>query len=281
MSAMDPDLITPYDLSPAQCADLQALVDRCSAAEGLDLPIQIEPGPAGDLVLCAVAGQLVGLAQVRRFADAEICLCVDPLWRRRGFGRALLEAAAALGQPSERTILVADLAGATGPAFAAAVGARPLFAEHRLSLDFARVPAPPPPIAGLTLRQATPADLQALVLPIAAAFGDPRALVERFIEQRMAQPGQRFLLAEIHGQSVGALRLSPDDRWIYLNAFAVLPSRQGQGIGRRILLQTIDLLRAEGEQRIRIEVESDNPRARHLYEACGFVADATFQYYRL
>lgn len=278
---MHPDLITPDVIAPAQCADMQALVDCCNAAEGLDLPIQLEPGPAGDLVLCTVAGQLVGLAQVRRFADAEICLCVDPLWRRRGFGRALLEAAAALGQPSERTLLVADLAGASGPAFVLAVGARPLFAEHRLRLDFARVPAPPPPVTGLTVRQAGPADIAALVLPIAAAFGDPRSLVERFIAQRMAQPGQRFLLAEINGQPVGALRLSPDDGWIAINAFAVLPSRQGQGVGRRMLLQTIDRLRAEGQERIRIEAETDNPRARHLYEACGFVVDATFQYYQL
>lgn len=278
---MHPDLITPYEIAPALCVDLRALVERCNAAEGLDLPIQLEPGPAGDLVLCCVAGQLVGLAQVRRFADAEVCLCVDLPWRRRGFGRALLEAAAALGQPSERTVLVADLAGAAGPAFAAAVGARPLFAEQRLSLDFARVPPAPPPLAGLTVRQAGPGDLAALVLPIAAAFGDPRALVERFVAQRLAQPGQRFLLAEIAGQPVGALRLSPDGGWVYINAFAVLPSRQGQGIGRRMLLRTIDLLRAEGEERIRIEVESDNPRARHLYAACGFVADATFQYYQL
>ena len=57
---------------------------------------------------------------------------------------------------------------------------------------------------------------------------------------------------------------------INVHDLAVLPSRRGQGIGRRLLAAVEQKARALGCCKLTLEVQEDNRRARRLYEAIGF-----------
>jgi ribosomal protein S18 acetylase RimI-like enzyme len=53
-------------------------------------------------------------------------------------------------------------------------------------------------------------------------------------------------------------------------SIAVIASRRGQGIGRRLLLDLIEASVAEGYLALSLSVAENNP-ARRLYESTGFV----------
>ena len=57
---------------------------------------------------------------------------------------------------------------------------------------------------------------------------------------------------------------------INVHDLAVLPSRRGQGIGRRLLAAVEQKARALGCCKLTLEVQEDNRRARRLYETVGF-----------
>lgn len=259
---------------------VSALVQRCNRAERLDLPITVEVHPLQHLLLVHLDGELAGVATVSYAATAEICLCVDPACRRLGIGRRLALNAQrhAMARNPTPPLFVSDLAAASGRAFASALGFQQRFAEHRMNLDLNAVPSLPAPLPGLAIRPAQTTDARAMIAILAAAFNDPPAMVERFVTERLALPHHRFLIATIETQPVGILRLVREDGWIYITTFGVLPTRHGQGIGRFMLLYTIELLRNCGEGAIRIEVETENKAAYGLYRACGFCRTHTFTY---
>nr|WP_255604404.1 GNAT family N-acetyltransferase [Oscillochloris sp. ZM17-4] len=230
-----------------------------------------------------IDGDLAGVAQVGHGPESEICLCVDPARRRRGAGRALVTAArghvAARGAGD--ILLVSDTTAESGPAFAESLGAQLSFAEHRMDLDLAAVPAAPVPMPDLDIRPAHGGDAPAIAAVLVAAFGDPPAMVERFVAERIVSRSHRFLLGELVGRPAGTLRLIVDDGWTYVSTFGVLPALHGRGVGRRMLLHTIGLLLADGQRAVRIEVDTTNASAIGLYESCGFRRGRTFAYHRL
>lgn len=65
-------------------------------------------------------------------------------------------------------------------------------------------------------------------------------------------------------------KLDTKMRDIYVCDFYVFPAEQGKGYGK----QAIRLLEKEaaktGVQQIKLRVAANNPRARNLYDACGF-----------
>lgn len=65
----------------------------------------------------------------------------------------------------------------------------------------------------------------------------------------------------------------------YIGGFGVSAKFQNQGLGSKILTETIETLREEGFKRIELIVESDNPRAIRLYEKLGFKIEGTHKGY--
>ena len=100
----------------------------------------------------------------------------------------------------------------------------------------------------LQLRPATAADAPAIARCVEAAYS-------RYIERIGEPPGpmlddyrqvvrdHRVFVAEGGGEIAGAVVLIEKGGTILLDNVAVLPSRQGEGVGRRLML------RAEGEAR--------------------------------
>ena len=64
-----------------------------------------------------------------------------------------------------------------------------------------------------------------------------------------------------------------------IHHFAVLPARQGKGLGRRLLRATLERMKDCGALRCLLEVRASNVAARRLYEACHFQLDGVRKNY--
>ena len=110
----------------------------------------------------------------------------------------------------------------------------------------------------LQLRHETPDDTSAIEAVTVAAFADAphTSHTEQFIVRALRDASELTLsiVAEEQGQVVGHVALSPvtiTDRnghkaegWYGLGPISVLPQRQGQGIGSRLMEQALSELRA-------------------------------------
>lgn len=110
----------------------------------------------------------------------------------------------------------------------------------------------------LQLRHETPDDISAIEAITVAAFADAphTSHTEQFIVHALRAANELTLsiVAEEHGQVVGHVALSPvtitdnhgrrAEGWYGLGPISVLPQRQGQGIGSRLMEQALSELRA-------------------------------------
>lgn len=111
----------------------------------------------------------------------------------------------------------------------------------------------------IRLRHETPDDIAAIEAVTMAAFANAphTSHTEQFIVRALRAANELTLsiVADEHGQIVGHLALSPvaitDDHghktegWYGLGPISVLPARQGQGIGSRLMQQALAELRTQ------------------------------------
>lgn len=113
-------------------------------------------------------------------------------------------------------------------------------------------------------------DAEALASLHASTFRMPwdAAEFERLLSVRLS----RGLAATDgpQGRVVGFILLSGVSPEIEILSIAVEPSRQGQGIARKLLERAFGQLAAEGFQTVFLEVEQGNTAALRLYARTGF-----------
>jgi ribosomal protein S18 acetylase RimI-like enzyme len=224
------------------------------------------------------ADRLVGFLGLYGFGapTVELAGMVDPQSRRQRIGSALLDAAQPLTreQGYERVLLVVPRASEGGAALAVRRKGRLEHSEYAMVLT--GEPADEPAGPRITVRDAAEADAEFVLALLDDGFGfrpDPASL--------LAAPGTRTVIVEAGGEPVGTARLtlSADGGAVY--GFVVVPERRGQGIGRRALGEFCRSLRAQGADRVRLEVAVENERALGLYTSVGFEPVTTEDYYEL
>lgn len=136
-------------------------------------------------------------------------------------------------------------------------------------------------VAGLILRSAVEADIEAISLIKAAAYWsnfndlEPgshdhpgyEALALAAAKSEAIEVWPNTIVAEIDNQPVGVciLEFNP----ALLSGLWVLPEMHGKGIGSRLIQEAIIRFKAAGKKLITIEVHPRNPAVR-LYERHGF-----------
>src|SRR5437868_13417023 len=101
---------------------------------------------------------------------------------------------------------------------------------------------------------------------IEIAEGDDKESVVRFLRRN---PGLSRIAVD--GSKVVAVSLCGDDgRRGHIYHLAVDPKYQGLGLGRRLVQECFDRLRALGIQRAIILVANDNSRGREFWQRCGW-----------
>lgn len=279
-------LVARVTLSAEEAAAAEALRQVCNAFEGLDLKLEPEMlresgGSAQCAFLYYADSALVGACTLDGGRDIEICGMVHPEHRRKGIGRAMLEAALeeCRSRNCTKVLVICEDASATGRAFVAATGGRREFAEHRMELGASWSRGRHD--ERLALRRAGPQDVDAIARVAAAAFHDPMDFVRQRTQADMMDPNGRLYLATYDEAPVGTLKVFATETAAGIYGFAVAPERQGQGIGRDMLTRIIEAVQAEGYARITLEVLTDNARALALYRSTGFRIVTTYGYYAL
>lgn len=89
------------------------------------------------------------------------------------------------------------------------------------------------------------------------------------IRQTLRNGGKLICALEAE-KVVGTSWLTQDGRRVYIHHMAVHPTRQGLGIGRRLLRASLEAAAALGLQ-AKLEVHRDNAAAIRIYHDAGFV----------
>jgi GNAT superfamily N-acetyltransferase len=134
--------------------------------------------------------------------------------------------------------------------------------------DFAPVPAP----AGVSIREAGPADLDAVLGVDATAFGADPDVERRWLEPHLGADRVDVALATLDGEPAGTgYAVRTDDRagpCVYVAGVAVLPRARRRGVGAALSSWLLERgLRAGAEL---AHLHADSPDAARVYARLGF-----------
>jgi RimJ/RimL family protein N-acetyltransferase len=142
------------------------------------------------------------------------------------------------------------------------------------------VTGPPPARPAVTVREATLADVDALVDILVEVAGEGRWIgteapvdIERR-RRRMVEDVERadaiVLVAEVDGAPVGELGLHLARYGVADLGMAVAAGWRGRGVGAALLAEAVERARASGAHKIALQVWPHNAAAIALYERFGF-----------
>jgi aminoglycoside 6'-N-acetyltransferase len=234
-----------------------------------------------------------GSARIKRVV-VDLGLSVDPDWRGRGVGTALMRAAEAWAAERGAERMVLDLA-------AANTGARRLYERlgyevDAIAMDKAIEPDPAavdprglvrnadgevvPTLVGegLTLRPLRPSDREALVEvlrdPSVTAIWDSRGAEHSTDELLSGDANWTVWVIEVDGELAGSIQAAENDDEDYKSAgidIFMSTRFQGRGLGteavRTLARYLIDI---RGHHRLTIDPAASNARAIRTYEKVGF-----------
>lgn len=131
----------------------------------------------------------------------------------------------------------------------------------------------------MTIRHATPADLDAIMLLETSTFTTD-AWSRGTMEAELAGPHGYYLA--IDGDAPGAplagyagLLAPAGSGQGDIQTIAVAPDARRRGLGRALMVELLDEARRRGADEVFLEVRADNPNAEALYLSLGFEQIAT------
>ena len=276
-------VVQKNSLTKTELGKVERLKAQCNRHEGLDLYLYLDPADAPNHFLYYAGEELIGAATIQDGKEPEIYGMVHPNHRLRGVGRLLLDAVKAECQKRgyDNLLLVGEEASVSGKSFAAAIGAKHRFSEHGMVLNPAAIDRGRPRPTSLQLRSADTGDLETIAKIKSVSFGKPENEALQETVQMHQATDRVYYIGWLGDEAVGILRVGRYRDSADITAFAVLPEHRGRGYGRGMLLDSVDLLLAEGWGRITIDVETENDNALGLYLSCGFEVVKTYNFYDL
>jgi mycothiol synthase len=275
------------EVDPPTAEALRGLWARAADTDGVGavseaFRLAVGPPRAGVVHLLRFGddGALAGYAQVAEAGtpDAVAELVVDPAARRRGHGRALLDAALAEGA---RSVWAHGLLPAA-EALARAAGLSMTRSLHLMRRPLSDADAADPELPpGLSVRAFEPGrDDEAWVRLNAAAFArhpEQGRLTVADLHDRMAQPwfdpaGLLLVVDDATGDLVAFhwTKVEPGTRTGEVYVVGVDPAQQGRGLGGPLTRLGLAHLARLGLAEVELYVDGDNTAARRTYERLGF-----------
>lgn len=112
--------------------------------------------------------------------------------------------------------------------------------------------------------------MQAAFAPYTAAIGRPAAPLTQDYRAPI-NCGEVYVLDDGAGELVGVAVFHRETRCLFLDVLAVLPERQGRGVGGRLLKAVEDRAALEGCDEVRLYTNAVMEMSLMFYEARGYV----------
>ncbi len=127
---------------------------------------------------------------------------------------------------------------------------------------------------GIHIRPFQPADeLGVVALWQACGLRRPQNDPRKDIARKLKVNPEWFLVAEAGGQVVGTVMAGYEGHRGWINYLAVEPARQRGGLGRALMAEAEQRLRAAGCPKINLLVRTDNTGVIAFYRRLGFAVD--------
>jgi len=215
--------------------------------------------------------------------EAEVIACTLPDFRKKGYFQILFhEMEAELKRRKVSSVLlVCDHNSSEGRAVAEKMGAVHEYSEFLLK--YKNVLAPTPEInPEIRLKKAEDGDKARLIEINSEAFDssieESAGILEEFLKSDRRQ------LFSIFKKDIltGMIGIYLESDRAYIHGFCIHKSFRGQGTGRQVLAETVQICREKyPEKSVELEVHAQNESALGLYKSTGFQILAEFRYYRL
>ncbi|GHO46538.1 GNAT family N-acetyltransferase [Ktedonospora formicarum] len=286
MSQVEPHTIIKEEITKADHASVRDLLSICEQHDGQGIPINLETlndGPGNGLLYYRDA-VLVGVAFIFSMDTIETIGSVHPSYRRQGIGSELLKALKAYSQSQNKQGLTLMCSNALpgGEEFARHFDAEYCFSEYHMELQLPLNGQPTTKDNALSLRQAEPSEASLVTDISAQAFGDDPNDFGPWIQQAILKPGRRFFFVRHHDNIIGVISaVQEDEQSADITTFGILPAYRKRGYGRQVLTHMVEMLLAEGWQKIALDVETENSNALTLYQSCGFQQARVYSYHNI
>ena len=237
--------------------------------------------PLEALIAIDESGRAIGFAELSIRPYAEGCATervaylegwyVEPDWRRRGVGRALVDAAGRWAERQGCTEFGSDavIDNADSARAHAALGFDEVVQVRCFRKAIRQVPRDSSGAANVEIREAAPDDVWKLREEI------KRGLMTFNVEQAGPENYQELAIAarDVSGRLVGGLYGNTAWRWLFVDLLWVDTPFRRQGLGRRLL--RAGEAAARGRGCIRVYLDTIDFQARPFYEREGYTVFGT------
>lgn len=212
--------------------------------------------------------------------EAELSAITLPEQRGMGYFSALL--ACALQELEHYHIpdlLFVTRPSAADPELMRHLGACYDFSEYVMMLEKSEWQGPDA-YQEIRLVRAEWKNLDALVRISVAAFGDSGEDARSMAEKSLLSGSREGFAAEYNEKLIGMAYVNYEEEAPCIFGFAIDPEFQGRRLGTHFLNRIIEHVFSKGVSAIKLEVDSKNDHALHVYQRLGFSVVSGYDYYR-
>ncbi|MFA5960680.1 MAG: GNAT family N-acetyltransferase [Tatlockia sp.] len=272
-------------LDATQLQALMRLTKACREQDGALpslYPHILEQKRQADSNLLFYAGdQLVGFLSCYFFyTDAcEISVLVDPLYRKQGIAKQLLEASLPLLAAKQMERLIFSTPATQNEAWLSHLGFVYTNSEYQMQRNSYE------PILlsrdRLETKKGSNADIETLCTIDALCFEKAQAdMIARF-NSILDNHNYTLLIALQQGNPIGKAHIRWEEDSAILSDIAIIPTHQRQGLGSELLANCINHALTCGKTRLTLDVETSNQNALKLYLRHGFKTINAVDYWEI
>ncbi|MCO7176204.1 GNAT family N-acetyltransferase [Sporolactobacillus kofuensis] len=269
--------------------EIRALENECAQADGClyltDLDDSINRHKTmNHTFLCYEKHRLIAFLHLfaPTSSEAELSAFTLPEYRRNGYFSALL--LRTLEELNDYHI--PDLLFVSQPKYPENriirhYGAIHDFSEYVMSLELKNDTKQHQSKSGLEIKEQRIDDLQQLIDVNVSAFEDGREEAQHLIEMTLLSSNRQGYSATMNGEIIGVCNVRFDGIEAFLFGLGIHKDWQGKGVGFSFLGMILEQLLSSHAKIVKLEVESRNEAAFHLYQKFGFTPNETINYDRV
>ncbi len=276
-------------LSPSDLQQIKSFADYCANIDDLKIKIYwhiLENRMTLEFndFFYYMDGNIVGYLSLYTFEtdEAEMSALVHPNYRREGIFKKLLgEALLELKQRHiSQCVWIRPHRSVITPEYLAAKDGRYTFSQVEMVAKNEPVLKNLPDIH---LQQAVRQDVVTLAeigsICFSSSFSETH---QRFLENMNEKNRLAWIASIPGGENIGKIHVRCDeDNSAFIHDLGILPAYRGKNYATAMILKLMALLRENGHHHIFLDVECHNEGALRLYQQCGYVTSAGFDFWRV